>query len=281
MIKIGFYDFWGYKDQPVDWLEIDNYFLLAFRTYGLSYKVVDPTTEEADIVFKSSFKGKKELKGKPVVIGVYYDKDVDFTLSFNEDTKTNLYYPLWQLNYDRYLNNLPQKNYKEKDLFCTFLQQITATKKIDTLFYICEKYKTIISCGSILNTAGYTLPDLKTDCKFVQNLHKRVKFNLCLEKNESSGQISHITEKIIDSYTCGTVPIYWGAENITKWFNPDSFINCNGLSDAEIVEKIKEVDNNEELYKSMLYAQPFKKNINWKEYSEERLIKFLRNNKVL
>lgn len=285
MVKIGFIDFWSYNENPTDWFEIDYYFLKAFRNYGVEYKLVDPSTEEADIVFKSVFKSNKVIKGKPIIIGYtgepIFGIETDYSLTFEDDSQTNLYYPLWQLNYDRYLNNFKPQNFEDKDLFCSFIQRASVERRNKAYLYISCYYKPIISCGSLYSTSGYSIRDFKKHYALLQELHKRVKFNLCFENTSSSGKTSYISEKIINSYAYGTVPIYWGAENITKWFNPDSFINCNGLTDEEIVEKIREVDNNDELYKSMLYAKPFKDDINWKEYSYERLIKFLKDKNVI
>ena len=51
------------------------------------------------------------------------------------------------------------------------------------------------------------------------------------------------TEKILDCFLTGTVPIYYGTPSITKWFNPDGIIF---LEDGFDIEKL-----DEDLYKSM------------------------------
>lgn len=287
MLKIGFSDFWGYKDSPVDWFEIDDFILRAFREYGIDYLLVDPCDEEADIVFKSVFPDNKKIIGNPVIIGytgepIYTVQDAKYSLTFDDDSDTNLYYPSWQTQSRRYYENPIVKNADEKSLFCSFGQGVNVPKRTEVYLYLCENYKPIISYGTIYNTAGYVLRNYKCNLKLYQEVHKNVKFNLCFENTYTSGKNSFITEKLINAYAYGTVPIYWGAENVTRWFNPDSFINCNGLSNEEILEKVKEVDNNDELYKSMLYANPFKENdINWKEYSYERLINFLKSKNLI
>lgn len=286
MLKIGFSDFWGYKDSPVDWFEVDDFVLRAFREYGVDYLVVDPSDEECDIVFKSVFKNGKPIKGKPIIIGytgepIYNIDDSDFSLTFDDDSETNLYYPAWQTQSRRYYENPIVKNADEKRLFCSFAQGVEVEKRTATYFYLCENYKPIISYGSIYCTNGYQLKNYKKNFKLLQDAHRQVKFNMCFENTETSGKTSFITERIIHAYAFGTVPIYCGAENIVRWFNPDSFINCNGLTNEEILEKVAEVDNNDSLYRDMLYAKPFKEDINWKEYSYARLISFLKSKNVI
>ena len=66
-------------------------------------------------------------------------------------------------------------------------------------------------------------------------------------------------EKIMNAYTFNVIPIYWGSDRINEWFNKNSFINCNGLSFEQIVNKIKEVDNDNDLYNYMINQYPFNK----------------------
>jgi hypothetical protein len=59
--------------------------------------------------------------------------------------------------------------------------------------------------------------------------------------------------RLFEFMTC----TYWGNEKVTEYFNPDAFINCNDFSSFdEVIEYVKEVDNNENLYNKMLNARP-------------------------
>lgn len=286
MVKIGFSDFWGYKNNPVNWYEIDDYFLKAFRIYGIDYKIIDPTENEADIVIKSVFTKNEKLKGNPVIIGYsgepfYNVEGAKYGLNFEDDSDTNLYYPLWQINSSLIYDNPIEKNADKKDLFCSFICSVNTPKREEVYVHVSSNYKPIIASGRIFTTSGYFLPPFYGNFKFAQKLHERVKFNMCFENKETHGTTSYISEKIINAYALGTVPIYCGAENVTRWFNPDSFINCNGLTKEEILDKIIEVDSNDNLYRDMLYANPFKENINWKEYTYARLISFLKSKNLV
>lgn len=48
------------------------------------------------------------------------------------------------------------------------------------------------------------------------------KFSLCYEN--LSGEKGYVTEKIFDCMNFGTVPVYWGAENITDYVDQKAFI---------------------------------------------------------
>lgn len=53
----------------------------------------------------------------------------------------------------------------------------------------------------------------------------------------------YITEKIFDAFEAGTVPIYWGAPNITDFIPPNCFIDRRKFnSNEELYEFIKKMD---------------------------------------
>lgn len=52
----------------------------------------------------------------------------------------------------------------------------------------------------------------------------------------------YFTEKIIDCFMCGTVPIYWGSPDIGKTFNPDGIILFNDLEDIGPILETLSID---------------------------------------
>jgi hypothetical protein len=56
------------------------------------------------------------------------------------------------------------------------------------------------------------------------NLYKNYKFVIAMENKCKDG---YITEKIINAFYSGAIPIYWGASNINEIFNKNAFINVN------------------------------------------------------
>ncbi len=64
-------------------------------------------------------------------------------------------------------------------------------------------------------------------------------YKYCLCYENIYGENGYITEKIFDALRCKTVPIYWGAANITQYVPEDVFINRADLkSDKELAEYI-------------------------------------------
>lgn len=291
MVKLGFASFWGDDYHNINLSEIDNYILMAFRKHGVEYEIVNPFSIECDILFFSFFMPDvlDKVVGNPCrifydgedLVSRYYGR-YDYSLSFMEDSETNLYFPLWQINYDRMRDNkIDKSKLIDKSIFCTRIVSVYSEYRENVYHYVSDNYKRIMSCGRLDNTIGGCLPSYFKGFELLQNFHKPVKFNMCFENHRTEGGDGYITEKIIHAYTFGTVPIYGGSDMVTKFFNEESFINCNGLTNDEIIERIREIDNDDDKYYRMLNANPFKENIDWKEYSYSRLIGFLREKNII
>lgn len=70
------------------------------------------------------------------------------------------------------------------------------------------------------------------------------RFSIVVENDKSP---HYFSEKIIDCLLCGTIPIYWGADKISEYFNTNGFFIIDSIDDInDILPKL-----NEETYKSM------------------------------
>jgi len=282
-LKIGFINF--YTNESFG----DSGYYRIYRLVELlnqytnhKYEFCDNCKEhECDIVFYSLYDKIENLqlvKGNPnfiywtdenTAVGAnkifnsdpfLFYKNNNLSMSFYDDSNDNIYYPYFALFFDDYRTSLNYKiNLNDKNKFCTFCALnedcYNAQYRTNLVKYISKNYKEITCCGQVLNnTNGKLLPwDLEEKIKY----HNNYKFNLCFENSPSLGNLMYITEKIINAYIYKVVPIYWGAERVNEWFNKDSFINCNGLTYDEILEKIKEVDNDNELFNYMINQYPF------------------------
>lgn len=106
-----------------------------------------------------------------------------------------------------------------------------------------NKYKKVDMGGRIGNNI------LKTVNNKIQFLES-YKFSIAME---NSGGDGYISEKIVDSFLAGTIPIYYGDYMVDEYINPKSYILIKGEKDIQQkIEYIKQIDNNDELYKSLL-----------------------------
>lgn len=167
-----------------------------------------------------------------------------YTISHFIDSPTNCFYPYFvyelpQLNLERY-----QKN---KNGFCAI---ISSTESIHRkkLIELINNYKKVDIYGGIVNN--------RLNDEEIINILPYYKFTLAIENSRSIKNEYYITEKIINSYRWNTIPIYYGSDYVKEIFNEKTFINCNNLSNEEILNKIIEIDNDDQLYNEMLNTQP-------------------------
>lgn len=140
-----------------------------------------------------------------------------------------------------------------------------------------SKYKKVDCPGVVLNNMSsemliprYGKNDLESKIEFI----KDYKFTIAFENSASD---DYITEKIIHPFIAGSMPIYWGAANVGIDFNEKSFINCNSCNNdiKKMVELVKRIDEDDELYLSMMKEKPFCATYKFDE--EEKLTSFLVN----
>lgn len=120
----------------------------------------------------------------------------------------------------------------------------------EELFKKISEYKPVVSAGSFLNNTS------TKGCSWMEK--KRIllhsKFTIASDSVVYPG---FVTEKIVDPFVAGSVPIYFGNPKIDVDFNKNSFIWCKDISDIDrTVEEIKRIDNDDEAYIRMLSFNP-------------------------
>lgn len=147
--------------------------------------------------------------------------------------------------------------------FCCFLYKVMnhdkgAVLRADLCRMLTEKYKTVDCPGAALhNMDAPELADRFADDWSTSKIKflTKYKFNIAFENSNSPG---YITEKLSDSFKANTVPIYWGSEDTD--LPKDAMIYANDFPDLEsLVERIIEVDGNDEEYMKILRANPLRK----------------------
>lgn len=53
--------------------------------------------------------------------------------------------------------------------------------------------------------------------------HLPYAFSVVIENCREEG---YFTEKIVDAFLCGSLPVYWGAPDITRYFDPQGMVVC-------------------------------------------------------
>ena len=289
LIKFGYINFWA---TDLDDMIRQEYIVpLKEKGFDVDMTIYNPVEVEVDVCLHSVFRDPLNIfkvKGNPVFICYSGENRLDgylnpngYSMSFRQDSDRNIYYPIWANKCKNLKFRLPfDELVKNKDKFCTFIISNGGFWWRNVVAEQLCLYRRIDSCGTVLNNMKkrFVLP---RDLESCVNFHKRYKFNLCFENSfDETSDTIYITEKLINAYVYGTVPIYWGSDKVTKWFNEKAFVNCHGKSSSEIVELIKRIDSDNDLYFEMLSQPLFKedyRNIDFHKMNKDKYVDFFKS----
>ena len=253
-IRVGFADqFRGFDPQHNEYLE------LLEKHYE-----VEVTNDDPDYLIYSVF-GTDHLNYD--CVRIFYTgecmtpnfNECDYAVGFDRFSFSDRYirYPYYLFHgYDREYHSLnDRKPFTKEDLakkegFCSFVvSNCFAQDKRVELFETLSQYKEVASGGRYRNNIGGAVKD-----KVEFGSH--YKFAIACENSCYAG---YTTEKIVDAFASCAIPIYYGDPTVTEDFNEKAFINCNDYSSfEEVLQKVKEIDQNDELYLSMINEAPVK-----------------------
>lgn len=145
-----------------------------------------------------------------------------------------------------------QKDLASKHEFCSFVYSNgnSADPIRKQAFRAISSYKPVRSGGKFLNNIG--VPDGVKDKHAFQSEHK---FSIAYENTTYPG---YTTEKLLQAFAAHTVPIYWGDPLVKETFNEKAFICAHDYPSMEaLIQRIREVDENDNLYAQMLSESAF------------------------
>jgi hypothetical protein len=138
-----------------------------------------------------------------------------------------------------------------KTRFCSVVRFSSDNTVRNTLIEMLGKYKTIDSAGKWNNNMpnGWTVPGIHNS-NSIRKFFSSGKFVLTCENSQMD---EYITEKLMNGFRSGSIPIYWGSPIINTIFNPKAFINVSDYASLdEVVERIKYLDTHDDEYQKVL-----------------------------
>jgi hypothetical protein len=250
-LKIWFSDFWP------EWNDENFISPILSKHFTL---VLDKN--HPDIVFHSIFGGMKEAKTIPCKKRVLYLGEnwrpgqfgANYSISFDPHSETNYRLPLWQVYIlnkpelkDRLYNRL-RLNLEDFERFCSFTVSNPNNMMRNGFFQQLNEYKRVHSYGKVLCndfslqklSIGKYWRDTKDEF-FKQHTHK---FAIVFENTPYPG---YTTEKLMDAFLAGSLPIYFGDPQITQDFNTDAFIHGKP---SELIELVKQSDFDDVIFQT-------------------------------
>ena len=280
-IRLHFCDFWS-GFNPLD--------TVLYKELSNRY-IIELDNETPDYVIYSCF-GHEFLKYDCVRIfhtseNIRPDFNLcDYAIGFDYIIFGDRYlrFPNYAL-YEEFGSVIKQKKYNLSDLsqktrFCNFIySNVGGDPMRQRIFELLSQYKRVDSPGKYLNN----MPQLDAG-QFVQKVdwqntkvdfQRNCKFTIAFENSSTPG---YTTEKLMHAFVADTIPIYWGNPHVNCEFNSKSFVNCHEFENInKVLERVMELDNNDELYLQMLNEACFPNNRIPDELSRETLMEFYTN----
>ena len=146
-----------------------------------------------------------------------------------------------------FLPKLFNRKISEPKQFCSFIVTNHKCKVRNKIFEVLNQYKKVNSMGRFANNVGYNIHyDYWTDNYL--NVIGNHKFMICCENTKME---TYSTEKIVNPYLAGIIPIYWGSSNVKNIFNPDSMLFLEDETDEsfdKLINRVIELDNDDVKY---------------------------------
>jgi alpha(1,3/1,4) fucosyltransferase len=256
-LKLAFSDFWGeFEYNPTKKTEGANIFYQI-----LSERFDIEISDNPDFLIYSVFGNNHQRWNCKKIM--YTGENMrphlgycDYSISFDyTEDKRNLRFPLSAITlYENGIKDVFHKNTdiekikREKTKFCNFVFSNPNAPVRNTLLAELMKYKHVDSGGRAYNNLGYLVGDK-------QEFISQYKFTIAMENSENPG---YTTEKLVHPKTADSIPIYWGNPLVHQDWNTKAFINAYEFGNiGELVEFIKEVDNDDSLYEKILMEPHF------------------------
>jgi len=274
-LKIAFPDFWGghFKKENIFLLTLQKYFDVAVDEENPDVIIYSIYNERKDA---PKYKCKKILycleNYRPSAFGT----DYAFSITHEPHSDKNFRLPHWQFylilnpeSKDKLFNKTQHDSF---DRFCSFTVSNGGCFTRNAILQQLNSYKRVHSYGKFMNNTN-ELQKIDTDFwregkdEFFSKVSH--KFSIAYENSPSK---YWVTEKIMDAFLAGSLPIYWGALKVTEDFNEKAFINANKISGENLFNLIKTLDNDKQLFNE-IYDQPVFTN-EQKTKVEENLINF-------
>jgi len=233
-------------------------------------------SNKPDFLFYSCF-GNEHLKYNcprifytPENVRPNFDR-CDYAFSFDYPmNERNYRLPLYRRwpEYSQLFNSRdPDKVVSQNRKFCSFMVSNPKASPRIEFFKKLSSYKGVDSGGRLMNNIGGPIP---TGVKNKINWMSNYKFSITFENSSYPG---YTTEKIMHALITDTIPIYWGNPLVALDFNPKALINCHDFkSFDEVVELVKEIDQNDSLYNEYLSQPYLKDNIETEFCREENIL---------
>lgn len=263
-LKIWFTDFWP------EWKDED--FITPILSKHFDNIVLDK--DNPDVLFHSIFGHSSENWSCPKILYLAENirsgynptilKNIELafkaaiaTITFDPETENNFRLPLWQVYLllrpelkEKLYNRVHHDNF---DKWGSFVVSNPSNFMRNSAYQMLNGYKRVNSYGKLYTNDNSLIIASQNrywrDAKYEFFNNTTHKFMMAYENTPCS---YYCTEKLMDAFLAGSVPIYWGDPKVNEDWNEKAFINA---TKGNLLETIKLIDTNDKLFQE-IYNEP-------------------------
>jgi alpha(1,3/1,4) fucosyltransferase len=270
-LAVDFRDFWPGFDP---W---DNFLLSALSALGPV-----EVTPEADLCFYSCFgtSHRRFVGCKVQVIGEnlrpnFHESDFAIGFDLTPDDRF-LRYPLWAWDVDTsaLLRPFGENGVEQAPEFCAFLAANPHSPFRNALFEQLSRHRFVHAGGAVFNNAPGPAPrDAGHWRQSKIEWLSAFRFTIAAENDAYPG---YTTEKLVDAFLAGSVPIYWGDPLVDCDFNPAAFLDVGAFGTvSRTVDAVLAVDDDAAALRRIRSVAPMDEQVWGRTASPEVLTAFL------
>ena len=274
----------------INWWPRFNSYCNPFRSFlenHFNCRILNVPPNEADLLMCSVFGNFHKVgmlfEGVKKVLFTGEWKEVhglgyDLAIGFHHlEMENYIRIPLWFFFIDWYQTDIPyvmrdpdliplswfdrEGTPYKRDKFCLFVCTNGDCVERNELFDLINTIEQVDSAGKWKRNCK--MEEDKTTIEYRKytnrvEFERGYRFGLAAENIGAEG---YCTEKVFLTFAAGAVPIYWGDPTMVEDFNEDAFIDANRLKGEELVARVKQVNDDPELWKKMTSTYPFKEGV--------------------
>ena len=270
-MKVYFNGFWGGFIEKTDGINVDFFIKLLTDVYNEEINISD-NLDDSDILvesvfIKNEYINYKKWKATFLFTGESYYANCTLEylssytciLGFNNTIDNFVELPLYILYFklNPTMTFEPVKNIKNNNVSVV----ISNENSLERIIFLerLEKRMNVLYGGGYKNNIGGRLEGhFASDS--LHNFYKNSKFAITMENTS----IDHyITEKLINGFRAGIIPVYWGSPHISEHFNTKRFLILEDDTETSINAVIDRMVNmSDEEYFQIVNQPIFNNGIN-------------------
>ncbi|MEI6169171.1 MAG: glycosyltransferase family 10 [bacterium] len=155
--------------------------------------------------------------------------------------------------------SISQVDYARKK-FCLFVVSNDKARERIEFFEQLSRYKAVDSWGDVMNNQRGGRPPGKWWEKEYLDFIGQYRFMICFE---NTAKDFYLTEKLMNAYAGGAIPVYWGCPQAKDLLNDSAFLEINGPYSKrkadEVIKKIMEYESSYSAYRAVYENSLFKR----------------------